>query len=367
MKIKVDKQIITEAVSNVSKAVSTKSTIPSLEGIYLSAKDDILYLSGYDLELGISTNIIATVEQEGSIILSAKLFLEMLKKLPAGEISIETDEKLMTFIKGSVTEYTILGISDEDYPELPKINDCDELICSQSILKSMIDQTLFAISTNDMKPVHTGSLFDIEENILTLVSVDGYRLAIRKEQLKSSKNGSFVVPGKTLQEVSKLMMDTNEEIKVSIGGRHIIFDINQYAVISRLIEGDFLDYRSALPNTTTTTIKISTKECIESIDRTSLLISDKTKSPLKVELKDNLMQLSCTTSIGKAYDEINCEMQGENVEMGFNNKYLLDALRHSQCDKIKLEINGALSPMKIVPLEGDSFLFLVLPVRLKNE
>ncbi|MEG2295303.1 MAG: DNA polymerase III subunit beta, partial [Oscillospiraceae bacterium] len=261
----------------------------------------------------------------------------------------------------------ILGISDEDYPELPKINDCDEIICNQSILKSMIDQTLFAISTNDTKPVHTGSLFEIEENILTLVSVDGYRLAIRKEHLKLSKNVSFIVPGKTLQELSKLMMDTQEEMKISAGGRHIIFDINGYSVISRLIEGDFLDYKSALPNVTTTTIKISTKECIDSIDRTALLISDKTKSPLKIEFSQDLMKLSCTTAIGKAYDEISCEMDGEEVDMGFNNKYLLDALRHSQCDKIKLEINGPLSPMKIVPLEGDSFLFLVLPVRLKNE
>ncbi|HAN44433.1 MAG TPA: DNA polymerase III subunit beta [Ruminococcaceae bacterium] len=362
-----EKQILSEAVSNVSRAVSTKSTLSALEGILLKASGGSLTLTGYDLDMGISTSIEAYVKEEGEIVLSARLFFDMIKKMPSDKITITTSEKYLTTIKGDVTEYSILGIPANEFPELPVLNDTNTVAINQDILKSMIGQTLFAIATTDSKPVHTGSLFDIENNQITVVSVDGYRLAMRKEAAQTSQNLSFIVPGKTLAEVSKLLEEKDTPVEIKVSRKHIIFNIDGYMVVSRLLEGEFLDYKTAIPQNSTTTVNVTTRECIDCIERASLIISDRLKSPLKVSFENNAIKFSCTTAIGKAYDEIDCKVSGNPVEMGFNHKYLSDALRASECDEVRMEINGPLSPVKILPPSGDSFLFLVLPVRLKAE
>lgn len=367
MKILCERSVLSEAVQNVSRAVSAKSTIPALEGILLKAQNDALTLTGYDLELGISTTIQAKVEQPGAIVLSAKIFADIIRRMPSERVSISVDEKLLTEIDGEVTHFTILGMDPADYPEYPSVEDTTEFKLSDELLKSMIDQTLFAIAVSDAKPVHTGSLFDLSDKTLHVVSVDGYRLAMRTEPINTEETLSFIVPGKTLSEVSKLLAASEEEVSLMVAKKHIIFDIHGYQVVSRLLEGEFLDYKAAIPQNSQTTVAISTREFIDSIERTSLIISDRLKSPLRVNFDDNLIKMSCTTPIGKSYDELCCKVQGDAVEMGFNNKYLLDALRAACCDEVKLIINGPLSPMKVVPTGSDEFLFLVLPVRLKAE
>ncbi|MFR9190432.1 MAG: DNA polymerase III subunit beta [Anaerotruncus massiliensis (ex Togo et al. 2019)] len=202
---------------------------------------------------------------------------------------------------------------------------------------------------------------------LNVVSVDGYRLALRREKVAFDSDFSFIVPGKSLSEVAKLLRDEEGDIEIAVSKRHIIFKAGSYNVISRLLEGEFLDYRAAIPAGGQTTVKISTRELIAAIDRASLLISDNIKSPLRLKFEGGVIKISCSTAIGKAYDEITCQQTGDDVEIGFNSRYMLDALKASECDEIQLLINGALSPIKLVPLEGDSFTFLVLPVRLKSE
>lgn len=367
MKILCQKSLLVEAVSNVSRAVSSKSPIPALEGILIKASQDEITLVGYDLEIGIITRMEATVKEAGEVIITARLLLDIIRKIPSELISISCDEKQLCTIKGGVSEFTIMGIPASDYPELPVIDENDSLVLKQSVLKSMIDQTLFAIATTDSKPVHTGSLFDIKPESITLVSVDGYRLALRKEPFLSDREYSFIVPGKTLSEVSKLLKDEEEEVCMVVSHKHIIFRIDGYNVISRLLEGEFLDYNAAIPKTEKSSIEVSTRLLIEGIERTSLLISDRLRSPLKLNMSDDRIKISCNTSMGKAYDEVECKIDGEGINMGFNNKYLLDALKASDCDMVKLQINGAVSPMRVVPLEGESFLFLVLPVRVKND
>lgn len=367
MNIICDKDLLVQSLSNVSRAVSGKSTLPTLEGILIKAHDDKLHLTGYDLDMGISTSIDCKIIDEGDIVISAKLLLDMIRKLPGDEVSISTDEKLLTEIKSGLTEYTILGMNPHDYPELPSVHDANVVSINSGILKSMIDQTLFAIATTDAKPVHTGSMFDLSKDLLTIISVDGYRLAMRKEAIKNEHELRYIVPGKTLSEISKLLSDDDKTVMMEISRKHIVFRIDDYSVISRLLEGEFLDYASAIPQSSTTTVKIPVRAFMESIERTSLLISDRLKSPLRVKFTQEKIKLSCSTSIGKAYDELDCKITGSEVEMGFNNKYILDALKASDCDELKLEISGPLSPMKVVPLEGDCFLFLVLPVRLKTE
>lgn len=367
MKINCSKALLVEAVSNVSRAVSPKSPIPALEGILIKAANNSVTLTGYDLELGIVTSIEADVKEAGEVVIPAKLLLDIIRKIPSENILISTDEKQLAVIKGAAAEFTILGIPAEDYPELPAVDEESSLVMKQGTLKSMIDQTLFAIATTDSKPVHTGSLFDVKQENITIVSVDGYRLALRREPFICDQEISFIVPGKTLSEISKLVKEEDGEVAMIVSHKHIIFKIGGYLVVSRLLEGEFLDYNAAIPKAAKTTVSINTRQLMEGIERTSLLISDRLRSPIKLNIGDDKIKISCSTTIGKAYDEVDCQIDGEGVNMGFNNKYLLDALKASDCDMVKLEINGALSPMRVVPLKGESFLFLVLPVRVKND
>ncbi len=367
MKIICQKDTLVEAVSNVSRAVSSKSPVPALEGILIKAADKQISLIGYDLEIGIVTQIDADVKEEGSTVITARLLLDIIRRISSETISISCDDKNLCIIKGGVSEFTIMGIPASDYPELPSVDASSNLVLKQGVLKSMIDQTLFAIATTDSKPVHTGSLFDIKNENITLVSVDGYRLALRKEPFIADQNLSFIVPGKTLGEVSKLLKEEDEEVSMVVSHKHIIFRIDGYNVISRLLEGDFLDYNAAIPKTEKTSVEVNTRQFIEGIERTSLLISDRLRSPLKLNIVDDKIKISCNTTMGKAYDEVDCKINGDGTNMGFNNKYLLDALKASDCDMVKLQINGPVSPMRVVPLEGESFLFLVLPVRVKND
>lgn len=368
MKITCERNALFEVISNVSRAVSPKSTLPALEGVLLKAQDQCLYLSGYDLELGMSSSIPARVEEPGEIVLTAKLFVDMVRRMAGETVSIETNAKMLTQIHCGLTEFTILAIPAEEFPELPQLGDSAQVQIPQNILKSMIDQTLFALATNDAKPVHTGSLFELSEGMISVVSVDGFRLALRRQSLACEEDLTFVVPGKTLSEVSKLLSaDDDSLVELESTHKHIIFQIGGYSVVSRLLEGEFLDYKAAIPPASGTVVTVNKREFSDSIERTSLLISDRLKSPLRVKFEEEVIQMSCSTAIGKAYDELPCQRKGDGVEMGFNNRYLLDALRASDCDEVNLIINGPLSPMKIVPVSGDHFLFLVLPVRLKAE
>lgn len=367
MKFTVNKSDITEAVSNIQRAVSTKTSIPALEGILLSATETGLELCAYDLELGITTVIPAFVMEPGKAVLSAKLFSDIVRRTPAETVTVSVDEKNMATLESGYSRFSIIGIPAEEFPELPKLSDSTQISLPGALLKSMIRQTLFAIAESDAKPIHQGSLFSLENGILDVVSVDGYRLAVRREPVDFSEDLSFVVPGKTLSELLKLIKDSEEPVEISAGRRHILFKIDNYTVISSLLEGEFLNYKAAIPPESQTEVVLKTREAIDSVERVSLLITDRLKSPIRCLFDNNEVKLNCTTSMGRASDQLDVEMTGQSVEIGFNNRYLLEALRNTECDEVKVQLGGPLSPMKVVPKEGDSFLFLVLPVRLKNE
>lgn len=366
MKLTCERQKLNEAVLNIQRAVSTKSTVPALEGILLKAEGDSLQLCGYDLELGMTTSIGAEIGEEGSVVLSARLLGDIVRRLAADQVELTADAKQMTTITCGSAEFSIVGIPAQEYPELPAINGEASLRIQAGVLKSMIRQTLFAVAENDAKPIHTGTLFELGENCIRLVSVDGYRLAIREEKIQNGEKNSFVVPGKTLGEVLKLPGADDQEIELQVGRRHILFGIGDYTVISRLLEGEFLDYRAALPNASSTEIRVSVRDFIDSVERVSLLITDRLKSPVRCVFDENEIRISCATAIGRASDQLSAKIEGEAVEMGFNNRFLLDALRNSDCDEVKVLLNGPLSPMKILPPQGEEFTFLVLPVRLKT-
>ena len=367
MKFTVNKSDITEAVGNIQRAVSPKTSIPALEGILLSATETGLELCAYDLELGITTVIPAFVMEPGKAVLSAKLFSDIVRRTPAETVTVSVDEKNMATLESGYSRFSIIGIPAEEFPELPKLSDSTQISLPGALLKSMIRQTLFAIAESDAKPIHQGSLFSLENGILDVVSVDGYRLAVRREPVDFSEDLSFVVPGKTLSELLKLIKDSEEPVEISAGRRHILFKIDNYTVISSLLEGEFLNYKAAIPPESQTEVVLKTREAIDSVERVSLLITDRLKSPIRCLFDNNEVKLNCTTSMGRASDQLDVEMTGQSVEIGFNNRYLLEALRNTECDEVKVQLGGPLSPMKVVPKEGDSFLFLVLPVRLKSE
>jgi len=368
MKFLCSKDSLYEAVINVSKAVSEKSTMPSLEGIKFKLENSLLELTGYNLEMGIRTTISVRSDDSGSCIINARLFSEMIKKMPESDILVEVSESYQVTISGGVTTYNLFATGAEDYPELPE-KDSDICIpVSQPVLKEMINQTKFAVATIDTKPILKGELFDIENGQLTMAAIDGYRLAVRYEPVKYSETIKFVVPAKTLGDVTALLSENDEDtVNLYPSKKHIIFEIGGYMVYSRLLEGEFHPYRSAIPTNTSTEVIVDRKELISTLERAMLLINERTPSPVRCYFENNLIKLNCSTAQGKISDEIHADVTGPVIEIGFKCKYLLDPLKVIDDDKIKLQMGGSLLPMKIVPCEGDRFTYLVLPVRLPKE
>ena len=367
MKFSCEKALLQAAISTTSRAVSPKSSIPALEGILLEAGSD-LRLTGYNLETGIRTIVPADIREEGTLVLGARLFGEIVRKLPDDIVTFQS-ENYMVNIKCGMSEFNILGTDPEEFPELPTVEYQNSLILPQSRLKAMICQTPFAVSDNESRPIHTGSLFEVDSEGLTIVSVDGYRLALRHESIDKKEGAetfSFVVPGAALSEVEKICSDVDEPASVTQGARHVMFKVGDTMLVSRRLEGEFLAYRQAIPRNNTIHVEGDTRALLSSIDRVSLIISDKLKSPLRCVFDSNLLKISTKTAIGDAYDECPLSGDGGGLEIGFNNKYLMDALKAAPADKVRLELTTGVSPCVILPTEGEeNFLYMVLPVRLK--
>lgn len=368
MKFICSKSSIYDAVVNVSRAVSERSTLPSLEGIKFELKDSVLELTGYNLEMGIRTSIAVRSDDKGSMIINAKLFAEMIRKMPAEDILIEVSDSYQVTLSGGVTKYNLFAASAEDYPDLPN-KDAETVIpVSQPVLKEMINQTKFAVAVNDTKPILKGELFDIENGELTIAAIDGYRLAVRYEPVKFDEQIKFVVPSKTLNEIQGLLSDNDDDtVMIYPSRKHIIFEIGGYMVYSRLLEGEFHPYRSAIPQDSKTDVIVDRKELINTLERVMLLINERSPAPVRCYFENGHIKINCSTSLGKISDEISADMTGPVIEIGFKCKYLLDPLKVINEDKVKMQMGGSLLPMKIVPCEGDKYTYLVLPVRLPKE
>lgn len=369
MKFICDTALLSAACQSVQRAVSAKTSIPAIEGIYIKALGSELILTGYDLELGITTSVAARVEENGGIVLNARVLCDILRKLPADTVSVESDERQMAIIRSGEMKYSLIGISPEEYPELPTVTGGFPIVLPQDILREMIRQTIFSVAVNENKVVHTGIKFEIESGEIKLIAVDGFRLAVRKEATDYAGDPiTFIVPAKTLSEVVKLFSGEEDAVvSIGVGKRHIVFEVGGYKVVSRLLDGEFLNYRSAIPNLVSTTVRVSTQALIDSIERTSLIITDKIKSPLRCNFEGSEIRISSMTSLGSANDRVPAEITGAPVEIGFNNRFLIEALRVCDTDEVYLQLNGSVAPILIVPPQGDSFLFLILPVRLKAE
>ena len=366
MKFSCEKYLLQSACGIASRAAAGKSPIPALEGLLLQASDR-LTVTGYDLKKGIYTQLEAEVKEQGSVVVGARLFGEMIRRLPDGIVTISTDINNNVNVKCGKSEFNFMGISPEDYPEMPVVDGVNNIALPQKILGSMINQTIFAVADNDMRPIYTGTLFDIEGEELTLVSVDGYRLAKRSEKLESAKmeNCSFVVPGSALADIERICGDSEELVKISVGAKHISFSIGETVVVSRRLEGEFLNYKKSIPDSFKYTVKVDRDEFMSAIDRVALIVSERNTSPVRMTFNDGSIDCLCVTPIGRAEDVCTCEGSGEGLQIGFNDRYLKDALKAAAKEELNICLNSASSPCIITAADGsDNFTYMILPVRL---
>lgn len=371
MKFTCNTKELSKACQTVSRAAATKASVPALEGIKIDVKGDKIRLCGYNLELGITTAMQADGNAEdGTTVLDAKTLCSIVKKLPDSSTTIESATAGKVTISSGAAQFEICGIPASEFPATPEIDIKSSVTLEQPILKSMIHQTIFAVAENDAKPVHTGALLEIESGSITMVGVDGYRLAKCHEAISYSGDSfDFVVPKATLMEISGLLSDdSNKMVTASVDLRHAIFEIGGYEIFTRLLEGEFLDYERCIPESHATEVLVDVKSMLDTVQRVSLIVNDKLRAPLRMSVNEdekNRIGFECSTAIGAARDEVNAAVTGDALTIGFNGKYLSDALKNVDCDEVRLQFNGPLSSMVILPDAGDSFLFLVLPVRLK--
>lgn len=366
MKFSCEKYLLQSACGTASRAAASKSPIPALEGLLLQASDR-LTVTGYDLKKGIYTQLEAEVKEQGSVVVGARLFGEMIRRLPDGIVTISTDINNNVNVKCGKSEFNFMGISPEDYPEMPVVDGVNNIALPQKILGSMINQTIFAVADNDMRPIYTGTLFDIEGEELTLVAVDGYRLAKRSEKLESARmeNCSFVVPGSALADIERICGDSEELVKISVGAKHISFSIGETVVVSRRLEGEFLNYKKSIPESFKYTVKVDRGEFMSAIDRVALIVSERNTSPVRMSFNDGSIDCLCVTPIGRAEDVCTCEGSGEGLQIGFNDRYLKDALKAAAKEELNICLNSASSPCIITAADGsENFTYMILPVRL---
>ena len=367
IKFSCEKVFLQNAIAVTSRAVAQKSSIPALEGLLIHA-DQQLTISGYNMQTGIRTRLEADIREGGRIVLNSRLFGDIIRKMPDDVIVFSADEKFMVTLTCGDARFEILGLSADDYPEMPEVESDYSMTVQQGILKAMINQTSFAVSTNENRPIHTGSLFEVGIDGVTVVSVDGFRLALRREKIEQLEGGAFrfVCPGSALNEVEKICEDSEEAITVMLGKRHLLFETGSTQLICRKLEGDFLDYKNAIPRNNPIRLTVDSKTMLSSLDRVSVVISEKLKSPVRCIMGSGCITMSAKTGNGEATDVCPVEGDGQDLEIGFNNRYLMDALRFAPADQVVMELNTGISPCVMTPVDGgDSFLYMVLPVRLK--
>lgn len=367
MKIVCTKSNLLTGVQTVSKAVPNKTTMSILECILVDTTNGDIRLTANDMELGIDTVIEGEILEKGMIALDAKIFLEIVRKLPDNDITIETDSSFKTTITCEKAKFNIIGKSGEDFSYLPEIERNDSVVISQFTLKEVIRQTIFSIADNENNKLMTGELFEIADDMLKVVSLDGHRISIRKIALKNSYgNKKVVVPGKTLSEISKILSgDMDKDVNIFFTDKHILFEFNDTVVVSRLIEGEYFKIDQMLSSDYETKIKMNKRELLDCIDRATLLVKEGDKKPVIIDVKDTSMQLKMNSTVGSMDEDIDIEKEGKDLKIGFNPKFLIDALRVIEDEEILLYMVNPKAPCFIKD-EEESYIYMILPVNFIN-
>lgn len=363
MKLVCSKSNLLTGVQIVSKAVPSKTTMSILECILIDATQGQIKLTANDMEIGIETVIEGEVAEKGIIALDAKIFSDIVRKLPDSDITIETDSSFKTTITCEKAKFNIIGKSGEDFSYLPEIERNDSIVVSQFTLKEVVRQTIFSIADNDNNKLMTGELFEINEDELKVVSLDGHRISIRKIKLKNSyENKKVVVPGKTLSEVSKILSgDTDKDVNIFFTDKHVLFEFDQTIVVSRLIEGEYFRIEQMLSSDYETKVRVNKRELLDCIDRATLLIKEGDKKPIIINITDQDMELKINSTVGSMDESMDIQKSGKDLMIGFNPKFMIDALRVIDDEEIDMYLVNPKAPCFIKDAE-EQYIYLILPV-----
>lgn len=361
-----DTNELNTALSIVSRALAVRSTKPILEGILFESCDEGLRLTCTDLALGIETLLPATFSEEGRAVLPGKLLCEIIRKLPGGPCDIAIGERMQATIRCASVRTTINGFDPVEYPELPQVEgECFEL--PQNTLKDMIGRTLFAIAQDESRPILTGCLMEINASEMRVVALDGFRLALRKENVSGpSAPVSAVVGGRVLGDIAKILADTEEAVSLCFTKSHVRMNIGQTRVVARLLEGEFIRYRQILPEEWQTRVTVERAELGSAIDRASLIAREGKSNLVCFKLDGETLEVSSNSETGDMEEKMQVITEGKDLTIAFNVRYITDVLKALSDDQIVMRFNSNVSPCVVCPVEGDSYLYLVLPVRVFN-
>ena len=368
MKFTCEKYLLSLAVATAGRAAASKSPIPAMEGLLIEAGHNVR-VTGYDLKKGIYTTFEADVSAPGSVVINAKLFGDIVRRLPEGPVTVVVGEDYKVSIRAGYASFTISAESAEDYPELPDVNSGRPVMLPQNQLKNLISGTIFAVSENQGRPIHTGVKFEVTNDSITTIAVDGFRLARRTYHPEegTGREMSFVVPSPGLKEVEKIVSDVEDMASFTLGPKHILFQVGKATLVCRLLEGEFLDWRRVVPTDCPIKLIASVSDLASSVERVGLIVSEKYKSPVRCVFGNNELLMRTNTTIGAAEDKCAFAGDGKELEIGFNVRYLADALRVIPSEEVTLELTNGLSPIVLTPADNKfDFAYMVLPVRIKN-
>ncbi len=368
MRFTCEKSMLLSGLNITSRAVASKSSLSAIEGIFCRAAVG-LSLTGYNMETAITYQIDAEVTEAGVCVLPARLFGDIIRRLPEGPVTVVVDDNYKVSIRSGYASFTISAESGEDYPELPDVGSGRSIRIPQSALKELISGTIFAVSENQSRPIHTGVKFEVQNESVSAIAVDGFRLARRtwKSEDSIGRELSFVVPSQGLKEVEKILSDSEEDAAFTLGLKHILFQIGGATLICRLLEGDFLVWRRVVPTNCPVKLTAHVSDLAASIERVGLIVSEKYKSPVRCVFSDQVLLLRTNTTIGAAEDRCAIAGDGKELEIGFNVRYLADALRVIPSEEVTLELTNGLSPIVLTPADDKyDYAYMVLPVRIKN-
>ncbi|MBR0598420.1 DNA polymerase III subunit beta [Sinanaerobacter chloroacetimidivorans] len=369
MKFTCNQQSLSKALNTVSKAVTSRTTIPILKGILLEASNDnTLTLSASDLDLSIEKKIEVSVEEEGSVVVSARLFSDIIRKLPNEDIEIEELENNNIIIRCLSSEFMIVGLPAEEFPNIGEINEEQKISLEKELLKEMIKKTSFAASIDESKGIIVGVLIEMEEDSLNMVALDGFRMAVTRENMKNEENRKIIISARILNEINKIISETEEqkEISVILDEKKAVFLLEDTRIVLRLLEGDFIKYKDILPKENKVKVKVSRTDLLNSIERASLLAKEGKNNLIKLSIFRDKVIITSRSEEGNVKEEVFIEKDGTDLDIGFNSKYILDVLKVVTDSQVVMEFNTSVSPCLIKPVEGNAYEYLVLPVRIST-
>ena len=368
MRFTCEKNVLVQGLNIAGRTVAQKSSLSVIEGILCRAASG-LSLTGYNMETAITYLIDGEVSDPGECVLPARLFGDIIRRLPEGPVTVVVDEQYKVSIRGGYASFTISAESADDYPDLPDVGDGRSIHIPQNALKDLISGTIFSVSDNQSRPIHTGIRFEVADGTISAIAVDGFRLARRTFHPENPTNRTlnFVVPSQGLKEVEKILADSDEDASFTIGPKHILFQIGGATLVCRLLEGEFLDWRRVVPTDCPIKLVANVADLASSVERVGLIVSEKYKSPVRCVFSNQVVRMRTNTTIGAAEDQCSIAGDGKELEIGFNVRYLSDALRAVPSEEVTLELTNGLSPIVLTPVdEKHDFAYMVLPVRIKN-